>query len=128
MKDKIIAQATSFQGYIADLKSRSKYYPSILTELKSNVVDRLPSMYASALVRIERNGIWYTVHVVESIIPTANIGDPTEWLLKKFSNSVYMAQLFHVQTQFDSIDKLQISEMDRMNPTISIIELNEKTK
>lgn len=99
---------------LLQLKTESSYYPNVLIKYYGS------ECYASTLVRIKRNGTWYLVHCVESIILTESIKE--EDLLIKFIDSVYKIQFLYniievndrTIEQFQDVDKLQISEEERL--------------
>jgi hypothetical protein len=148
MIDKILHQAQQFTNIIAELKRESSYYPLVLIkyyernerrketerEKENTFIHKLAAWslgekseeeidkvcYASTLVRIERNGKWYTVHCVESIIHN-ELYDEKDLLLKVM-DSVYKIQLLYQIEEsimngnkpLQDIDNLQQSEVDRV--------------
>ena len=136
------------RAIIAELKRESSYYPSVLIkyyeryerrtqeterEKLNGIINNLAASllkkpeqkiekvcYASTLVRIERNGKWYVVHCVESVMPTENCDE--KHLLLRMMDSVYKIQLLYriVEVTMDGIeplqdvDNLQRSEVERL--------------
>lgn len=120
---KILWDSQLTEKRIADLKKKSSYYPQVLIEecitnlcFRNNKYEK--TIYASTLVRIERDGIWYTVHCVESIILTENTSEKD--LLIKFMDSVYKIQhLYKVTGYLEDVDSIQKSEFDRLMELIN---------
>lgn len=124
MIDKIIHQARTFEWIVADLKKSSMYYPAVILRYYKNPNQEstigLTDCYASTLVRIERDGIWYTVHCVECCTLTSEY-DETKLLLK-FMDSVYKIQhCYQIQTittpngkPLQDVDPMQKSEKERV--------------
>ena len=112
MLNKILEEVKQFKQSIAELKSKSKYYPEILIVYEKEY-DR-KTCYASTLVRIERDNIWYTVHCVESIILEETFDEKN--LLLKMMFSVHQIQnLYRITGEFEEKDTLQISEIERVS-------------
>jgi hypothetical protein len=127
MRD-IVSKAIGFNQRIAKLKAASKYYPKILQvcydgdskiNFMGNNVEE--DVFLSTLVRIEREGVWYTIHVVEAM--TFNCNRPRDILYETFMRRVYDVQhLYNINLNFQApdgsqgfdIDKLQISEEERL--------------
>jgi len=114
MIDKIVKETTSFKERIAELKEKSSYYPEVVIEEYPNdhpESDRV--VFASTLVRIERDGKWYAVHCVESVVPTKTTSE--KHLLIRLMDSVHKLQhLYKITGQFEDVDSLQKSEMNRL--------------
>jgi hypothetical protein len=116
MDNVILEKAVDFKAYVADLKNRSTYYPHILIESKDGVTDRLNSIYASTILRIQRDSTWYKVHIVESIVPTKGLDDAYKYLMNQFARTVYLNQTFYCLCGREEVDQFQISEEERLNP------------
>lgn len=114
MIDKIVKEATSFRERIAELKEKSSYYPEVVIEEYRNdhpEYDRV--VFASTLVRIERDGKWYVVHCVENIVPMETTSE--KHLLIRLMDSVHKIQhLYRITGQFEDVDPIQKSETDRL--------------
>ena len=113
---RILDSAKEFQDIIAELKKESNFYPQVLIKEYPNqnpLFKHKVVIYASTLVRIERDGKWYVVHCVESIVPTDIVGERN--LLLKFIDSVYSIQLLYKVTGiFEDVDSSQIDEIERL--------------
>jgi hypothetical protein len=116
MIGKILDQEMNERDRIEMLKAESGYYPKVL--MKSFVEKEETGKsrsYASTLVRIKRNGLWYKIHCLESqIVPRE---DPRfDFLLLRLMQSVYQIQKLYkiAGTGNDELDLNQISEKDRL--------------
>lgn len=121
-----------FYSRVADLKKESKYYPHITIRkyTKEKVINKnfcdyfkkdkpkeeSGEVYASTLVRIKRNGIWYVVHCAESLSLNAfALTYDEKTLIMLLMEHVYKIQLGYVITgRYEDIDILQISEEERI--------------
>ena len=118
-KHKIIKEAMSFKQRILELKRDSSYYPSILIREYPNDHSKYKKViFASTLVRIKRNGKYYIVHSVESIINTPNI-TKTELLLKLIDSVHKITHLYNLTCKYDNIDILQEDEEIRLIKTLA---------
>lgn len=112
----IIHKAEVFKAIIGQLKKESFYYPRILIKRYANENPSFENeftIYASTLVRIERDKKWYIVHCVESIVPTQSVNETC--LLLKLMQSVHNIQVnYHITGQFEDLDTLQQSEPERL--------------
>jgi len=91
------------------LKENSNYYPIIFEDLKEDVTS------LSTLVRLEleKDGIWYTVHCVEKAVLNEIVTIST--LYQKLIKSTYdIMNLYNITGKFEDLDKVQISEEDRL--------------
>jgi hypothetical protein len=119
----------SFNEIRLELKKDSKYWPDVLIREYDNVYEMFKEggepepkiIYASTLVRIERDGKWYIVHCLENFIPTSRMGERE--LLLRLINNVHHVQLFHIINReimasdgkfLEDVDSLQISEKQRI--------------
>ncbi len=101
----IIDKAERRRQFIAQLKAESSYYPEVLVK---NRFDGQEELYASTLVRIERNGIWYVVHAVFWIMPNHQVRD---FLFTRLMHSVHQIQHLYVvnaeaERFFEEVDKI----------------------
>lgn len=114
MVTKILRGAESFKERVAQLKKESPYYPDIVVkEYPDNSSPYGKIAFASTLVRIEREGIWYTVHCVESVMLSPNY--PVDFLYTRLMDSVHKIQhLYIVGSGHEDVDPLQISELERL--------------
>lgn len=103
---KIPFQFCEWDKKVERLKAESKYYPYLHIRYESNEV------YCSTLVRIERNGKWYTVHCVESGSYNGH-GDDID-VCVQLMRSVHKIQHLYQICGMEDIDKLQISETERL--------------
>ena len=110
---KILNEAGLFRPRISELKKDSHYYPSIL--IREYPVDHpkyKKEIYASSLIRIKRDGIYYTIHCVEYIRKTGNTTESD--LLLKFMVSAYNIMYLHKIGVYDDVDTLQTDEYTRL--------------
>lgn len=128
MISEFIHRANSFKAIIAELKKESSYYPSVLIKYYDSgigmdfrdSVEESKACYVSTLLRIEREGVWYVVHCVESIISNEMVDEMN--LLKRFMASVYQIQFLYQIPNFtdpdgiplQDVDRIQQSEVDRL--------------
>ncbi len=100
------------------LRINSPYYPQIASFVEG---DR---EYLSTLVRIERNGVWYAIHVEHDFM--ANLQRSYEMravILQKMVVDITKIQYFYMLQNDDVPDKIQISEKDRLLEYIKKSEL-----
>lgn len=97
--------------HVFELKQKSPYYPHILYENKNN------QLYASTLIRIKRNNVWYAVHLVKSIYfkSPKYYKDSKLELTQTMHSIAYNVLLFYNASNLNP-DTLQISEKERMFP------------
>lgn len=110
-----IHEAYSFEKRISKLKRESNYYPSILIKEYPNdnpIYHKV--IFASTLVRINRNDKWYIVHCVENIIPT-KVVDREELLLKIMKSVHKIQHLYQITGLYEDVDSLQESEVERIS-------------
>lgn len=114
MIDEIVTEATSFKGRVAELKRKSSYYPQVVIEEYPNDHPEYDKViFASTLVRIERDKKWYYIHCVENVVPTKTTSEIH--LLIRLMDSVHKIQhLYKITGQFEDVDPLQKSETDRL--------------
>lgn len=124
MRDQIIERVKHFHQIIAELKSVSPYYPQILRKEYPHdnpLLESRVAVYYSTKVRIERDGVWYTVHHVESGVPEKNI-PVEEYAILRLTESCYKTVFLYRINDYRStdgvplqdIDNLQISETERL--------------
>jgi hypothetical protein len=119
MINEILNSAALSKQRIADLKSQSPYYPKV------NIIEHPASyplnkvlplskvLFASTLVRINRDNKWYIVHCVESVIVTKTVNEKN--LLLNLMESVHRIQNLYMITGYhEDIDSLQKSEAERL--------------
>lgn len=108
-------QAEDFQQKIARLKEKSDYYPHIVFEITLEPSNGGTKVFASTLVRIQRNDCWYTVHCVESSVLFHHYD--TQAFFERIMESVHKIQHCYVLTGIaglEDVDKLQESEQERV--------------
>lgn len=111
MDSVFISNEIKRRDLIKNLKEKSSYYPSIYMEcIEEGMVT---TMYASTIIRVCHKDIWYAVHCVESFSSRNNDIDEKSLLLR-MSKSVHDIQNLWVPNGIYEIDKLQISERDRL--------------
>lgn len=119
--NKFVEKDAAIKNRIAELKKESGYYPKVLIK-PYREIGFVTELYASTLVRIERDGIWYIVHCVEWIVP--NSQTVVSNLLLRLMDSVYKIQcLYKIPNNvvnfngvpIHDIDLLQISEIERLS-------------
>lgn len=109
MLREILENVKTFEARIIELRAASDYWPQIL--YKNNSGD--DTIYASTLVRIFRDDRWYVVHCVDS--QSVPIGSHNvEYMLERMIFKVHLIQNFHIISERDEVDKLQISEQNRL--------------
>ena len=115
---KILNEVELFKQRISELKKDSHYYPSVL--IREYPVDQpkyKKEIYASSLIRIKRNGVYYTVHCVESIIETENTTESD--LLIKFMGYAYNIMYLYKIGAYDDVDPSQSDEETRLMNMLS---------
>jgi len=117
-------EAEKFLDIIADLRSRSPYYPDILQEIHGSEI------FYSTLVRIQRISenpaekmtyYWYAIQTVQFYNyarPKCPEQDKFDCIGRLISDA-YKVQLFYKNPTVEEIDRLQISEEDRLNQGIT---------
>lgn len=106
-KDKIFHNIAESRSYTQKLKDMSEYYPNIKQDTRDETV------YLTTLVRIERDGKWYTVHCVMSFGSKA----PAVFVvaLHRIMMEVHNIQyLYKITGTMEDLDILQQSETDRL--------------
>ncbi|HTJ52656.1 MAG TPA: hypothetical protein VL443_24540 [Cyclobacteriaceae bacterium] len=114
----ICSDADKFKQKIYTLKERSPIYPDILIEKQNS------KTYASTLIRIERDGVWYKVHVVEidHHDPSLNIMVPENYyLIQRLLTQVYYIQFLYKICGREDVDVNQESELERIIKVNNII-------
>ena len=114
---RMIDDAMNHQSIIAILKSKSKYYPEVVLETFGSTVNGETKTvnYASTLVRIERDGVWYTVHCVETYVSSQMFPDKAGLLLNLMHKAHYVMHLHKISgTANEDVDKDQTSEEQRL--------------
>lgn len=115
MLNKILDEAERFRSIIALLKKESPRYPQFLRK------EIGPQVFFSTLVRIEREGIWYLVHCVESYNPDLGIKTTDMDLIKKFMTSAYVIQnLYKISGTMEDIDPVQTPESELLRQWLQI--------
>lgn len=88
------------------LYKNSEYYPTILRDVSDGEVS------LSTIVRIQRDGAWYAIHVVETY---ARVTGCEEVLMyRRLAEYVYQIQVGHKLTENDKKDVIQCSEIERL--------------
>ena len=108
-----LASVDSMRSHNAWLRERSPYFPDFLSGQGPN-----GDHYFSTLVRIQRDGVWYTVHCVERYRDFGDTKDIRTLCLERLVSHAYMVQKLFKLTgdpMFEQIDKFQISEEDRLS-------------
>lgn len=96
--------------FIDILRSRSPYYPEHYTY--HTIEAGRDTYYFSSIVRIERNGKWYGIHVAEGISLNDEVGIMD--LYRKFTHYVYKVQhLWNITDE--EPHEWQISERERLS-------------
>lgn len=124
MKTGIAIDSLYLQNRVKELRSKSKYYPEVIfEEYLSSGWDNYPpnsvkQVFASTLVRIERDGVWYVVHVVEHcLLDQYTLVNTFPIMLNRFLHKVNTVQLFW-KPKPEEKDSLQKSEFERLYPSI----------
>lgn len=119
MIEKIIKSTNNHNLIIAQLRKDSKYYPEIIIENYDSEFDFCGiNTFASTLVRINKNGIWFVVHCVESLMRREDEG--IHHLLFRLIKSVHNIQHLYKIPFMDEkegafeIDILQQDEAERL--------------
>lgn len=87
------------------MRSISGYFPAVTVRLRNG------STYMSTYVRIQREGRWWKVFVMEAANP--DWGLDASGFLTRFCTSVRQVQLFYKLTgQFEELDITQLSDED----------------
>lgn len=119
----MIDDAMNHQSIIAILKSKSKYYPEVVLETFGSTVngETRTVNYASTLVRIERDGVWYTVHCVETYVSSQMFPDKAGLLLNLMRNAHNVMHLHKLCGRAnEDVDKDQSSEEERLATLIRL--------
>lgn len=106
MLSKSLETGTTFLQDIKHLKRHSKYFPEILA---CQIGERL---YASTIVRFERAGVWFTIHVVDYVEAGTNIDDVaivTKSLIRNAWDAYHLHTMHHAEK-----DEIQVSEAIRL--------------
>lgn len=106
MLHEILGAARNHDQLIQTLKANANYYPLI------NKASFEGGIYYSTLVRKCFDDTWYTIHVVDSYLPTDTYH--AEDCLKRLMWSVYRIQYLYQLMGCEDIDTLQISEEERL--------------
>lgn len=120
---RMIDDAMNHQSIIAILKSKSKYYPEVVLETFGSTVngETRTVNYASTLVRIERDGVWYTVHCVETYVSSQMFPDKAGLLLNLMRNAHNVMHLHKLCGRAnEDVDKDQSSEEERLATLIRL--------
>ena len=113
MNNKILSENHIFLERIKFLKKESDYYPKILFQEYLDIhVEKRKVLFASTFLRIERNGIWYKIHFVESIILNKE-SDKVDLLLKIIGSVYSVGHLYEINS-LSEVDDIQISEEQRL--------------
>lgn len=137
MKDEFLEIEERRKLIVADLKSRSPYFPEVLLcsipitityyhpkrQLEPIVEVINIEQFVSTIVRINRGGTWYAVHALEvaSLSPDGGSISDMAAILTRLNMSAYQCQVLYQLTgnpQFEEVDKIQISEEERLKKMI----------
>jgi len=114
---RMIDEARQYESIIALLKKKSKYYPEVVLEAFGSKVngETRTVNYASTLVRIQREGVWYTVHCVETYVSSEMFPDKVGLLLNLMHKAHYVMHLHKLSgIANEDVDKEQLSEEERL--------------
>jgi hypothetical protein len=115
MFNKILNDLRTYEAIIIDLKKKSNYYPQLTIEEHHHDYDPVYNkvLFASALVRMEWNGTWYVVHLVERILMTEGISEK-DVIMMMMESAHKLQYLYKVTGNFEDVDSIQTSEKDRL--------------
>ena len=125
MLRKILRDNETFINRVASLKKESPYYPSVIVREYERHHEPYNEIYISTLVRIERDGVWYVVHCLESGVETEYFN--TEDILMQLQQSAYKIQHLYKLCGHEEIDKIQKSEKERLIEMLAYHRFNRGT-
>lgn len=124
MISEILHREQNHTARIAYLKSHSDYWPEVF--FKKDQIEIGVEVFASTLLRIERGGIWYAVHHVDSMLQTEEQLNIDGLLMQRLARAVYVTQHFYQISKeeyrdawgrpiaMQDVDKIQLSEKERL--------------
>lgn len=111
--DEILQNNSEQMSWISELKRASDYYPVVARVEHPFPTGGFKEFSFTTLVRVKRDGKWYTVHCVEDFIN--NDSDAERITLLRFMIQVHNIQnLYMITGKCEDVDELQISEEDRI--------------
>ena len=99
----------NFKEALKELNPISPYFPEYIEKLYPNdnpLIKEKHRIFLSTIIRVERDGVWYKVHCVES-----GFGKD---VYKYFLLSCYKIQHLYMITGSEEVDHIQISETERL--------------
>ena len=120
----IIGKAQGFARQTSYLKENSPYYPDIFLTEEPSESPSGRTFVGTTLVRIERDGKWYTVHHVhrhytEEADSHLAITTATRFILERIMREAHLTQNLYVITgKYEDIDTSQEPEADRLLRTL----------
>ena len=114
-RNQILSNVMELESHTQKLKIMSEYYPIIKQDVFDNTI------FLTTLVRIERDGKWYTVHCVESFasIDSLDFATNFETMMINVHN---IQHLYKITGTMEDLDILQQSEADRLRELTKNIE------
>lgn len=90
---------------ISRLRKESPYYPEYFKIHEGN------QLLLSSLIRKQKDGVWHTVHLVKEFVI-----NPLEFekAIEMFHSDAYTIIQLHIVFERDEVDKLQITEEERI--------------